>query len=164
VFESYRKLPSQYQKISLDEERILIGKAQEGSETQAQELVLRHIQFVIFRIQRIIFPSHIQRFGEDLLSQAILTLYQKIKTYDLEYKDKKGELKPVKFTFYIWKRIDGLIIDFLKKEFRNERKYNQPNWETFDHEDHMFEMRPSLSEESKVKNPKNHLLILKSSI
>jgi len=85
-------------------------------------------------------------FWEDLLSQAILTLYEKIKTYDLEYKDKKGQLKPVKFSSYIWKRIDGLIIDFLKREFRNERKYHQPNWERFDHEDHLLEMRPSLSE------------------
>ena len=42
--------------------------------------------------------------------------------YDLNYRDKNGNPKPVKFAFYIWKRIDGLIIDSLKKELREERR------------------------------------------
>ncbi len=46
-------------------------------------------------------------------------LYDKIKAYDLRYKDKYGNSKPVRFSSYIWKRVDGFIIDYLKKETRN---------------------------------------------
>ena len=35
---------------------------------------------------------------------------------DLNYRDKKGNPNPVKFVSYIWKRIDGFIIDSLKRE------------------------------------------------
>ena len=72
--------------------------------------------FVIFRIHRIIFPIYQDRFNEDILSQTVFILYDKIQSYDLKYKDKSGNLKPVRFTSYIWKRIDGFIIDYLKKE------------------------------------------------
>lgn len=58
----------------------------------------------------------VQRFGEDLLGEAILITYEKIKTYNLDYCDKQGNPRPVKFISYIWKRIDGFIIDSLKKE------------------------------------------------
>jgi len=67
------------------------------------------------------FPSLIHRFGEDLLEEAILITHKKIKSYDLYYRDKKGNPNPVKFVSYIWKRIDGFIIDYLKKEI------NEPN-------------------------------------
>ena len=50
------------------------------------------------------------------MEEAILITYKKIKTYDLNYRDKKGNSNPVKFVSYIWKRIDGFIIDFLRKE------------------------------------------------
>lgn len=30
--------------------------------------------------------------------------------------NKSGEPKPVRFRTYIWKRIDGFILDYLKKE------------------------------------------------
>jgi len=39
----------------------------------------------------------------------------------LDYHDKYGNPKPVKFVSYIWKRIDGFIIDFLKKEIQKDR-------------------------------------------
>jgi hypothetical protein len=42
------------------------------------ELVLRHISFLIFRIHKVAFPELIQRFGEDLLEEAILIVYNKI--------------------------------------------------------------------------------------
>jgi hypothetical protein len=77
---------------------------------------LRHIGFVIFRINKRVFPSHRRRFGEELFSEAILVLYAKIKTYNFRYRDQNGNLKPVRFASYIWKRIDGFILDFLKKE------------------------------------------------
>jgi len=56
-----------------------------------------------------------------LLEEAILITYRKIKTYNLDYRDKKGNPNPVKFVSYIWKRIDGFIIDFLKKELKTSR-------------------------------------------
>lgn len=106
----------QYPRISLHEERRLIRKAKKGSKPAADEIVLRHISFVIFRIHKRAFPPYIKRFGEDLLSQAIPILYQKIKTYNLRYYDGQGRFKPVRFSSYIWKRVDGLIIDSLKRE------------------------------------------------
>ena len=116
MFETYRHIMRKYPKISLYQERRLIKQAQGRSKAKKEELVMRHIWFVIFRINKITFPAYRARFGEDILSQAILILYDKIKTYDLRYKDKKGNSKPVRFSSYIWKRIDGFIIDYLKRE------------------------------------------------
>lgn len=45
-------------------------------------------------------------------------LYEKIGTYNLRYRDREGALKPVRFGSYIWKRIDGMAIDYLKREKR----------------------------------------------
>lgn len=120
MFENYRHLIHKYPKISLYQERRLIKQAQGRSKARKEELVLRHISFVIFRIHKITFPAYRARFGEDILSQAIFILYNKIKTYDLGYKDKYGHPKPVRFSSYIWKRIDGFIIDYLKKEIETE--------------------------------------------
>ncbi len=83
---------------------------------------MRHIGFVIFRIHKKVFPEYLKRFGDDLLSDSIPVLYQKIQTYNLDYRDRHGHAKPVKFVSYIWKRIDGFIIDSLKKEFAKDRK------------------------------------------
>ncbi|MBF0123653.1 MAG: hypothetical protein HQL21_09700 [Candidatus Omnitrophica bacterium] len=127
----FRTLP-QYPKIDLTEERLLIAKAQQGNKIEAEEMVLRHIGFVIFRIRRIAFPSYIARFGEDILSQAIFILYEKIQTYNLDYRDRHGELRPVRFSSYIWKRIDGFILDTLKKESRRESCQFSPDWERYE--------------------------------
>ena len=105
-----------YPKISLSEERRLISEAQKGSKKSRDEIVFRHISFLKFRIRRIAFPHLLQRFGDDLLGEAILIVYKKIESYDLNYRDKRGNPHPVKFISYIWKRIDGFIIDSLKKE------------------------------------------------
>ena len=121
MWKSYRNVVRQYPKLSLSEERHLISKAQKGSKKSKDEIVLRHIGFLIFRIHKIVFPALIRRFGEDLLEEAILITYRKIKTYNLDYRDKKGNPNPVKFVSYIWKRIDGFIIDFLKKELKTSR-------------------------------------------
>ena len=106
----------QYDKISLSEERILISKAQKGSAKSKDELLLRHVEFLIFRIYKIAFPDFLKRFRDDLLSEGILLLHSKIADYDLAYCNKKGEPTPVRFRSYIWKRIDGFIIDYLKNE------------------------------------------------
>lgn len=116
MWKTYRHIIRRYTRISLLEERLLIQKAQKGSKKCKDELVLRHVGFLIFRIYKIAFPDLIRRYGEDLLSEAILITYQKIDSYDLDYRDKKGNPKPVKFISYIWKRIDGFVIDSLKKE------------------------------------------------
>lgn len=118
MFETYRQIIRKYPKISLYQERRLIKQAQGRSRAKKDEIVLRHIGFVIFRIYKIAFSTYRVRFGEDILSQAIPILYDKIKTYDLRYKDKHSNSKPVRFSSYIWKRIDGFIIDFIKEEIK----------------------------------------------
>jgi DNA-directed RNA polymerase specialized sigma subunit len=122
---AYFDIVRRYPKLSLLEERQLILKAQKGSKKSKEELILRHVGFVIFRIHKVAFPALIQRFGEDLLEEAILILYKKIKSYDLNYRDNKGNPNPVKFTSYIWKRIDGFIIDTLKKELNESNYYDR---------------------------------------
>jgi DNA-directed RNA polymerase specialized sigma subunit len=67
----------------------------------------------------------LERHGDDLLSAAILMLYQKIRTYNLHYRDRRGVLKPVRFVSYIWKRIDGLAIDHLKRESRSGVSFDE---------------------------------------
>ncbi|MDP3732379.1 MAG: hypothetical protein Q8R31_05065, partial [Candidatus Omnitrophota bacterium] len=124
MFETYHHLRHKYPKISLYQERRLIKQAQGRSKAKKNELVERHIWFVIFSINKIAFSPYRNRFGEDALSQAILILYDKIKTYNLRYKDRNGNPKPVRFSSYIWKRIDGFIIDYLKNELSRERVRN----------------------------------------
>jgi DNA-directed RNA polymerase specialized sigma subunit len=116
MYKTYSHIIRRYPKISLEDERRLILRAQRGSKKSKDELVLRHIGFLIFRIHKVAFPEYARRFGEDLLAESILIVYKKIKTYDIDYCDKRGNPKPVKFVSYIWKRIDGFIIDSLKKE------------------------------------------------
>jgi len=119
---AYSDIALRYPKILLSEERRLISRAQKGSTKSKDELILRHVSFLIFRIHRIVFPALIQRFGEDLLEEAILITYTKIKSYDLDYRDERGNPNPVKFVSYIWKRIDGFIIDYLKKEINEPKR------------------------------------------
>jgi DNA-directed RNA polymerase specialized sigma subunit len=118
MWKIYRTLVRQYPKVSISEERELIFKAQNGSKKSKDELVLRHIGFLIFRIYKKVFPHLIPRFGEDLLAEAILIVYNKINSYDLEYCDKQRNPRPVRFSSYLWKRIDGFILDSLKREMK----------------------------------------------
>jgi hypothetical protein len=122
MWKTYRDIIRKYPRLSLQEERRLIREAKRGGKAQAQELVLRHIGFVIFRIHKRAFPAYARRFGEDILSQAIFVLYSKIRTYNLRYYDKQGNFKPVRFVSYIWKAIDGLILVSLKKELHHEKQ------------------------------------------
>ena len=127
MWETYRDTVRLYPKIPLPEERRLILEAQKGSKKSKDEVVLRHIGFLIFRIHKKVFPHLIQRFGEDLLEEAILIVYTKIGSYNLDYRNKQGNPNPVKFVSYIWKRIDGFIIDSLKKELTGSNFYNTYN-------------------------------------
>ena len=123
MWKSYSDIVQRYPRIPLSEERRLISEAQKSSNKSKKEIVLRHIGFLIFRIHRKAFPSLIQRFGEDLLEEAILIIYKKIESYNLDYCDREGNPHPVKFVSYIWKRIDGFIIDSLKKEIQSDRRF-----------------------------------------
>ena len=114
--------------LSLEAERCLLSQAQQGYKAATDELILRHIGFINFRLHKRVFPAYVDRFGEDILSEAVFILYDKIKSYDLRYRDKNGDLKPVKFSSYIWKRIDGFILDSLKKELKRERCQASLDW------------------------------------
>ena len=118
MWKTYRNLVQSYPRLSFSEERRLILRAQNGSKKSKDELVLRHIGFLIFRIHKKAFPQLIPRFGEDLLAEAILIVYKKIESYDLEYRTREGKLNPVRFSSYLWKRIDGFILDSLKNEMK----------------------------------------------
>jgi len=122
VWKTYRSTIRKYPRIALQEERRLIREAKKGSKQAAEELVLRHIGFVIFRIHKRAFPAYVRRYGEEILSQAIFVLYDRIQAYNLRYYDKKGNFKPVRFVSYIWKFIDGLILALLRKELRHEKQ------------------------------------------
>jgi len=128
---NYNRLPKR-PPLSLTEERRLIAKAKRGYKAETEELILRHVGFIVFRIHKKTFPSFVASFGEDLLSQAVFILCDKIKTYNLRYRDKNGELKPVRFSSYIWKRIDGFILDSLKEELARERSQVSPDWGRYD--------------------------------
>ena len=82
MWELYRNVIQNYPKIPLFEERCLISKAQKGSKKSKDEIVLRHIGFLIFRIHQRVFPELIKRFGEDLLEEIIPVVYKKIESYD----------------------------------------------------------------------------------
>ena len=121
MLEKYSQSIPKYPRLTLQEERRLISKAKKGSLKELEELVGRHLSFILLRIHKKAFPSYIDRFGEDIFSEAVFILYEKIKTYNLRYRDKKGNLRPVRFSSYVWKRIDGFILDSLKKEIEREK-------------------------------------------
>lgn len=123
MWNTYKPIIQRYPRISLSEERRLIHKAQNGSKKSKDELVLRNISFLIFRIHKVAFPELVQRFGEDLFEETIVIVYNKIESYDLDYCDKQGNSHPVKFISYIWKRIDGFIIDYLREEMKSRALY-----------------------------------------
>lgn len=134
MWKAYSSVARKYPKLTLREERRLIREAKKQKK-KADELVLRHVNFVIFRIYKKTFPKYVERFGEDILSQAIFMLYAKIRTYNLRYYDKQGNFKPVRFVSYIWKAVDGHILACLKKELEKEKRQGRLDWERFEHED-----------------------------
>ncbi len=125
MWESYKGISQRYPRVSQAEERRLISAAKKGSKRHKDELILCLVGFFIFRIHKRVFPHLIHRFGEDLLEEAILIAYKKIESYDLDYRDKQGNPHSVKFVSYIWKRIDGFIVDSLKKELAESNFYNR---------------------------------------
>ena len=58
MWETYRQIAFKYPRISLEEERQLIAQAKRDSKEKAEEVVLRHVGFVIRRIHKKAFPSY----------------------------------------------------------------------------------------------------------
>ena len=152
MLDFYLRNTPKFSKLSLQEERRLIAKAKKGSKKEVEELVLRHIGFIIFRIYKKTFPRYIERFGEEILSEATFILYDKIKTYNLRYRDKYGNSKPVRFSSYIWKRIDGFILNSLKEELGREKKQVTPDWGRFDKEGLACFLKIESGEEVEINN------------
>lgn len=73
MWNAYSSVTRKYSKLTLQDERRLIRQAKKHKD-KADELVLRHVSFVIFRICKKTFPKYIERFGEDILSQAIFVI------------------------------------------------------------------------------------------
>jgi len=117
MFEAYEETLKAYKPLALSAERSLLHGAKKGSRKCAEELVLRHVGFVIFRLRRKLSPALLRRYGEDLLSETIPIVYQKINSYRLDYRDAQGRFRPVRFSSYIWKRIDGFIIDTIRRDW-----------------------------------------------
>lgn len=117
MWKSYYYIARRYPWVSRDETRRLILEAQNGSKQSKDELILRHIRFLMFKVRTKLFPETLKRYGEDILAEVILHAYEEINNYDLNHCDKQGNLLPVQFTTYIWKGIDGFIVKSLKKEF-----------------------------------------------
>jgi len=126
MWKSYHCLARRYStRVTRDEARRLILEAQNGSKESKDELILRHMGFLIYKVRTKLFPNVLKRYGEDILGEVILHTYEKINTYDLDYRDKQGNPLPVKFTTYIWKDIDWFIIRLLYKEFRLDKTHKE---------------------------------------
>lgn len=116
MFELYKDTVARYTNLPRKSERKLIKLAQMGDQKASEELLLRHIGFFQFRIRTILFPTLVQRYGEDMLQECLLLAGRKIHTYNLRYRDKRGCLKPVYFRTYLWKAVTGLILQLLKRK------------------------------------------------
>jgi hypothetical protein len=103
------------------------GREPRGKATIRTVPIYPHLR-INYRLHKKAFPAYIARFGEDILARAVFILYDKIKTYNLRYRDKNGNFKPVRFSSYIGKRIDGFILDSLKEELARERCEVSLDW------------------------------------
>jgi len=120
--DSHRKLIRRYPPITLVKERRLIARAKKGSRQCADEIVLRHLGFVAFRMYKRGFPELVRKYGDDLIAESIPLLYRQVHKYDLNYRDAEARPKPVRFASYIWKRIDGFVVDYFRREKERERR------------------------------------------
>jgi hypothetical protein len=62
MWKAYQKVLQEYPKIPLAQERLLIAKAQTGSEKCIEEIVLRHIGFVVRIFSRTRYRFCIRKF------------------------------------------------------------------------------------------------------
>ena len=89
MWETYRQIAFKYPRILLEEERQLIAQAKGNSKAKAEEIVLRHVGFVIRRIHK----KHSRRIwrgmGEDILSEPFL--FCMIKSRPMIWSTKTGK-------------------------------------------------------------------------
>ena len=112
--EYYQETTEQYKKLSLKYERKLIALAKKGSSLAQNKLLLHLVGFFSFRIKTTLYPSIVKQYGEDILQDCLLLAIKKIRTYNLRYKNKIGELQPVHLSTYMWKSVTGLMFGFVK--------------------------------------------------
>jgi hypothetical protein len=55
-------------KVSLRQERRLILQAQKGCEKSVQEMVLRHVGFLLYRLHRKVIPPLLYKHQDDMVS------------------------------------------------------------------------------------------------
>ena len=112
--ESYQEIIKRCRKLSLKHERKLIALAKKGMSSAQEELLLHLVGFFLFRIKTTLYPSIVKQYGEDILQDCLYLAIKKIRTYNLRYKNKTGELQPVHFSTYMWKSVTGLMLAFVK--------------------------------------------------
>jgi hypothetical protein len=115
MFKQYRQIIKQYPKLSLHHERKLIRLAKKGNTSALQTLLLHQVGYFVFRIRTVLYPSAVREFGEDILQECLLWTPQKIRSYNLRYRNKKGIFQPVLLRSYIWKGITGVIVQYVRK-------------------------------------------------
>ena len=115
MFESYNEIARMYKNPALKYERRLISLAKKGKKSAREELLYYQTGFLLYRVKNILYPSVLNYYGEDILQECFDLALKKIDTYNLRYRDKKGNLKPVYFRSYIWKGITGVIVSSIKK-------------------------------------------------
>jgi hypothetical protein len=118
MFEQYKQVIKQYPKLSLHDERKLIRLAKRGNSSAQQTLLLHQIGFFIYRIRTILYPSVVRECGEDILQECLLWTPNKIRSYNLRYRNMKGVFQPVQLRSYIWKGVMGVIFQYVRKNRR----------------------------------------------
>jgi len=116
LFKLYQGLINQHTKLPLKQERELIVLAKKGIVEAQNELLLHLIGFFAIRIKFTAFPSLIEQHGEDLIQECLVLAIKKIATYNLEYRNKTGELQPLHLSTYMWKSVTGLIYTYGKNK------------------------------------------------
>jgi len=61
MWTAYREIARQYDRLPLQQERRLIARAQRGSTKSAEEIVMRLVGFVMYRLRDIVYPSVLWR-------------------------------------------------------------------------------------------------------
>ena len=118
MFDQYKQIIRKYPKLPLLDERRLIRFAKRGNSSAQRTLLLHQVGFLIFRIRTTLYPSVVREYGEDILQECLLWTPNKIRSYNLRYRNVKGVFQPVQFRSYIWKGVTGVILQYIRKNKR----------------------------------------------
>jgi DNA-directed RNA polymerase specialized sigma24 family protein len=114
--DSYYKIAQQYKKLSLKHERKLIKSAKKGDLSAQEELLLHLLGFFLYRINSSPYFYLIKKSREDIMQDCLILALKNIQTYNLRYRNDKGEFLSVHLSTYMWKGITGLIINSIKSQ------------------------------------------------